>query len=126
MCHGTPVFDLSYCLYSSANQEILNKLNVYLEIYYTSLSATLKAFSLNSESIYSFKTFKEEWKDCCKYGFPFGMFLWRLKLFPSDAAPDLTDKVIKMDKSIPSEDRQKLYEERIRELIIHLYDNDFL
>lgn len=123
VCNGTPVFDLSYCLYSGSSGEVLSKLDDYLQIYHSSLSETLNEFDLNSETIYPFKTLKEEWKKYCKYGFPFGMVIWRGKLADNDDIPNYSNGNCKI--KIP-EDREEEYKKRVRELIIHLHNNDFL
>lgn len=124
ICHGPPVFDLSYCFYSGACEETLNKLDEYLQVYHSSLSDTLEEFGLNSGTIYSFKTLKEEWKHFCKYALPIGMFLWRIKLVDKNAIPDFS-KGDKGDVKI-AEEMKDVFKNRMRELFFHMYSNDYL
>lgn len=125
MCHGSPIFDLSYCLYSGASELTQNKLDDYLETYHHSLTETLKEFDLEAETIYPVKIFKVEWKKYCKYGFPLALFIWRLKLLDQNEIPDFSKEsganTIKISEWFKED-----YKNRIRELVFHLHNNDFI
>lgn len=120
---GSPVIDLSNCLYSGASEEILNNLDNFLKIYHDRLSKTLKEFGLSAEKLYSFRAFKEEWKIYCKFGFILAPFLWKLKLIDKDDVPDFTND---LNASIKiSESKQDDFKKRFRELAFHMYNNNF-
>lgn len=123
--YGNPVFDLSYSLYSGACEETLSKLDDYQDIYHISLSKTLKEFGLETNSIYPVIAFKDDWKKFCKYGFPLGLFLWKVKLVEKDDAPDFSEKTSNPNTVRLSEERQYIYRRRVIELVNHMYGNDF-
>ncbi|XP_028136985.1 uncharacterized protein LOC114331579 [Diabrotica virgifera virgifera] len=70
MCFvGTPVYDLTYSLFSGAGKEALDRTDELLDIYYQSLSEALKKYGLDPEKTYPQTAFKEEWKKWNKFGF---------------------------------------------------------
>lgn len=125
MCHGSPIFDLSYILYSGASEDNLNKFDDYLEIYHNSLTNTLKEFDLKAEIVYSLKMFKEEWKKYCKFGFPLALGIWKLKLIDQNELPDFSKNIDDVTMKI-AECFEEDYKNRIRELVFHLNSNGFI
>lgn len=121
--NGNPVYDLCYCLYSGSSEETLGNLDDYLQIYHSSLTDTLKEFGLDSEQMYPWSKFKEEWKNFSKLGFFFGVLVWRTKLVDKNHIPDLT---VEEGNIKVSDDLKDIYKKRVRELIIHMYNNDLL
>lgn len=88
---GSPVIDLSYCIYAGGSKTIFDDLEYFLEIYYASLSKTLKEYSLDSEKLYTFDTLKSEWKDHCVYGMVMAMYLWSVKLIDEAEVKDIKE-----------------------------------
>lgn len=125
ICHGSPIFDLSYCLYSGASGETLNKLNDYLGIYHSSLTDTLHYYGLEAETIYPFKTLKEDWRELCIYGVPLGINLWKIKLLDKNDIPDYSKDSSDYNVHV-SADLKEDYKRRMRELFFHLCNNDFI
>lgn len=59
---GSPVYDLSYCLYAAATKDILDKLDELLDEYFNSLKQMLLLFGENVDDIYPYTVFKDEWR----------------------------------------------------------------
>uniref|UniRef100_A0A6P7FCD0 Uncharacterized protein LOC114326812 n=1 Tax=Diabrotica virgifera virgifera TaxID=50390 RepID=A0A6P7FCD0_DIAVI len=71
---GTPVYDLSSCLYACSSPEHLSDFNRLLEVYYNSLSQSLTAMDCDPEKIYSFEDLTGDWKTYSKFGFSYAVF----------------------------------------------------
>lgn len=125
---GSPVYDLSYCFYTGGFGEAFDKLNHYLQIYHQNLTETLKEFDLDAEQMYSFNKLKDEWKKYSKFGFAMSFMLWKVKLAETQDLPDFNDlenaQIIEPLKI--ADDKIDDYKQRIREIVIHMYKNDFL
>lgn len=104
----------------------MDKLDYYLQIYYSSLSKTLKEFGLVAEQIYSYETLKEEWKTYAKFGLGMGLSLWSIKMADPTEVPDTSElqknlKIFKIRSGKKEEHKQI-----IRDLVFHMYNNDYL
>lgn len=122
---GSPVFDLSYCLYSGGSSDAFNKLEEYLKMYHTSYSSTLHSFGFQAVSIYSFSTLKTEWKNFCKFGFGMGLMLWGVKLVDKNTQIDFSKEEELGEPLKIDETKKDDYKQRVRELVMHMYENDF-
>ncbi|KAG5889700.1 hypothetical protein JTB14_029730 [Gonioctena quinquepunctata] len=125
---GTPVFDLSYCFYSSASEEALGELDFYLKVYHSSLSQLLETFELDANKIYPFQVLQDEWKQHCKFGFMMGMICWEQKLRYDVGIRDL-NKIMDGDQSEMQKPRlfdSEKYRRVTRNVLAHMYHNDFL
>lgn len=124
-CAGSPVKDLSYLFYSGTTGEHLDQLDDYLKIYHHSLRDTLKEYDLNAENIYSYETFKEEWKKYSNFGFMLSLMLWKVKLCDPTTTPDQIvddfDTVIHV-----ADDHKEKYKQTIRQLVSHMYKHNYL
>lgn len=126
---GSPVQDLIYCFYSGGSGLIYDKLDNYLQIYHSHLTKTLQQFGLNADKIYSFKTLKEEWKKYSKFGYATGIVLWFIKLSDKTAIPefgDMESEDLHFHLLKLSENLQEDFNKIIKDLILHMYNNDFL
>lgn len=124
---GSPCCDLSYCLYSAASKEILKDLDYYLRVYHDSLSATLRQFGCDSRTLYPLQELKNDWKRYCKLGFTMALMLWKLKLTYDGEFKDLEDFAKLRDGELkPSGYDEETYKKITRDLILHLYENDYL
>ncbi|CAG9835099.1 unnamed protein product [Diabrotica balteata] len=70
---ATPVVDISYTLYTGASPEALDNLEYLHQVYYKSVTDTLKQYGCNPEEILTYKAFKEEWKKYVLYGLIAGL-----------------------------------------------------
>lgn len=89
------------------------------------MSDTLKEFGLDAEKLYSLKTFKGEWRKLCKHGFRLGLYLWIIKLSDKNSMQEFTEEGPAWEKFEIAVDKRDDYRKRIRELVCHMYDNDF-
>ncbi|RZC33919.1 EcKinase, DUF1679, and/or APH domain containing protein, partial [Asbolus verrucosus] len=88
---GSPVCDLSYCLYSGTSKDIFNNLNHYWEIYYESFSSFLKKLGSVPEKLFPFETFKEQWKKYAKFGMIMALGILRVKMTDESDVIDFSD-----------------------------------
>lgn len=123
-CDSTPIYDLAYSLYSGATGESLKMLDDFQKVYHDSLTETLEDFGISAERIYSFDTFKEDWKRYCKLGLSPGLFLWKVKFYKNEDLPNPGES-LNVSLKVPS-DLQDTYKKIVRDLILHMYNNDFL
>ncbi|RZC37726.1 EcKinase and/or DUF1679 domain containing protein, partial [Asbolus verrucosus] len=65
---GSPVIDLSYFLYSCADEEVLNNFDSILKVYHSSISDCLSELGCDPETAFPFKKLKEHWREYGKFG----------------------------------------------------------
>ncbi|CAH0550363.1 unnamed protein product [Brassicogethes aeneus] len=123
---GSPVHDLSFCLYSGGSNATFNRLDELLQAYYKSFSDVLEKAGLNSEKVYPYSLLKEEWKEYANFGWLMGLMIIKLKLTNKEDKVDLMDLnnsddkeeiTRKMMEGTPSE----ACDRRIRELLLHVH-----
>lgn len=127
--HSTsPVFDLSYCIYSGGTADIFDKLDYYLHLYHQSLSETLKLFAMNAASVYPIQTLKSEWRDYCKFGYSMALLLLKNKLkYENVENSKLTDEIIvNLEEFETGKYNKELLKVRVKGLVKHMFENDFL
>ncbi|KAJ8957804.1 hypothetical protein NQ314_006479 [Rhamnusium bicolor] len=120
-----------YDLVWGASKKVLDDLDYYLKVYHNSLSETLNEFGCNAEELYPFAELKKDWKHHCQLGFTMGLLLWRVKLTSEEDVLDLTDFKEEFDTNTSDlyfniKYDEATYKERSRNLILHMYENDFL
>lgn len=123
---GSPVLDISYIIYSGASKEILDNLEKYLKIYHQHLSNVLTNFNLDSDQIYSFEQFIKQWKKYSVLGALMGGFIFKLKYSKQEDMETLLENAEKYEET--SNQFSKVggtdgFNERIKDLFRHLYDN---
>lgn len=127
MTLGTPIYDLSYCLYSGGTKEIFSELNYFIEVYYNSLANMLMKFGLDIKNIYTLNSLKLEWKKYCNYGFCMALLLLKNKLRYEDSDGTIsTEEIVNLETFEKGKYDKDLLETRARDLIRHMYVNDFL
>lgn len=121
---GSLIHDISYAFYAGSSSEDLDRLEHFLKIYHVSLSDTLKELNLNADKIYSFDSFKAEWRKHCKFGFVLGVMVWKLKC----ADPNTVEFVSRTEHKpmVLLDSKMDEFTVRIRNLVLHMYDNNFL
>ncbi|KAJ3659966.1 hypothetical protein Zmor_011627 [Zophobas morio] len=126
---GSPVCDLSYCLYSGASKEIFDKLNDYLKIYYDSFATFVKSMGNDPEKLFPFSALKDQWKKYSRFGLIVSLAIIRMKLTNTEDILDLTDNV-EIDQMVDIMAKQKFdeegYRKRMRELLWHMCELDAL
>ncbi|XP_018566829.1 uncharacterized protein LOC108907573 [Anoplophora glabripennis] len=127
---GSPVCDLSYCLYSGGTKEIFDDLDRLLQIYHDSLSENIRAFGCDPDELYPLKALKDDWKVYCQWGVSAGFLVWRGKLIYNDEALDLTDMTTEdgqnVQKFMDAKFDEKTFKERTRDIILHMYECNYL
>lgn len=126
---GSPVCDLSYCLYSGGTKAIFDELDHFLQIYHDSLSENLKAYGCDPDELYPLKALKSDWKVHCQMGVTMGIMVWRGKLTHEDDAIDLSDlseNQADIKRFFETNYDKITFRERTRDIILHLYENDYM
>lgn len=123
---GSPVQDLSYCLYSGASLDTFERLDDLLKVYYDNFSSVLRQCGENPEEVYPFTTLKEEWKKHCKFGWATSLMVLKIKTTAQQDKIDLadvsiSDNQIEMAKKIVHGTPCEEYDRRVRELLLHVY-----
>lgn len=103
--YGSVVQDLAYFFYSGITKEIVEKFDYYLKIYHHTFSETLRLFSLEPSTIFTFEDLKKEWKNHCANGFIIGQMICSTNKYETDSS---------------------ILREKLLSLVQHLYDNDYL
>ncbi|KAJ3659965.1 hypothetical protein Zmor_011626 [Zophobas morio] len=126
---GSPVCDLSYCLYSGASKKIFDNLNDYLKIYYNSFSSFVKSLGSDPEKLFPFEALEDQWKKYAKFGMMVSLSIIRMKLINTEDVVDLTDE-LEVDQFADALAKQKFdeetYRKRTRELLWHMSEVDAL
>lgn len=124
---ASPVLDLSYFLYTSGNKKIFSNLNKYLKVYYNSLSKFLEN---TSNDLFPFEVLQEHWKTFSKFGLGMAFLVVNVMLMDNKALPDVTteeqtsEDFIKSFQANSGNDAQ--YFARMRDIILHFYENGWL
>ncbi|RZC42290.1 EcKinase, DUF1679, and/or APH domain containing protein [Asbolus verrucosus] len=126
---GSPVCDLSYCLYSGASKKVFDNLNEYLKIYYDSFSSFVRELGSDPEKLFPFDALKEHWKKYSRFGMIMALTILRMKLTNKEDLIDFRDD-FEMDEivSIVAKSRfcEEDYNKRIRGLLWHMSELDAL
>lgn len=122
---GTPVYDLSYCLYAGASSDVYNNLETYLKIYYDSFSQHYKKI-VDEEPPCTFDEFKSEWIQYNKFGFLMALMIRKIKSTNKEDILDVTDLKNVTDTqdfvNVPCD--TEFLDKQIQPLIKHLYKLD--
>ncbi|KAJ8963396.1 hypothetical protein NQ318_018874 [Aromia moschata] len=71
---GSPVFDLSYCLYSGGTKAVFDDLDTYLRTYHVSFVKTVEEFGLSSKNAYPFDELKKGMGSALQTGIYYGPY----------------------------------------------------
>ncbi|KAJ8926108.1 hypothetical protein NQ315_009965 [Exocentrus adspersus] len=107
---ASPACDLSYCLYSGGTKADFDELTHLLQVYHDSLKRNLAAYGCDPVEVYPFQALEEDWARYCHFGVSMGLLLWRVKLAGADGS------------SVDEEE----YRRRTRDIILHLYENNYM
>ncbi|RZC33175.1 EcKinase, DUF1679, and/or APH domain containing protein, partial [Asbolus verrucosus] len=66
--YSSPIFDLSYFLFACISKGDIENLEAILKSYYESLANYLRRLGSDSEALYRFDQFLEDWKKLCRFG----------------------------------------------------------
>lgn len=129
---GSPVLDIAYLMYACASKEVYNNLNHHLQIYYDSLSRTIRDLGSNPEVLFPFEVLKHQWEIYAKFGLTMAVLNLKASIQEDDEVLDMTegleqsggtDMLAGFTKDCRNEE---LYHQRLKELIIHMIDCKFI
>lgn len=89
------------------------------------MSETLKEFNVEAENVYSFNTFREEWKIYCKFGFAIGFWYLRAKVADLEVVHEGVDSDGTELPLTLAPAKEEEFKQSIRHLVMHMYNNEF-
>ncbi|XP_050502344.1 uncharacterized protein LOC126881806 [Diabrotica virgifera virgifera] len=127
---ATPIIDISYSFYTGASPEALDNLDHLHQVYYKSVTDTLKQYGCNPQEILTYKAFKEEWKKYVLYGLLTGLIIWSIKCTDKDKGATNVGEYLSEECADGSKSLFNPNEERFKKvslaLIRHFQKYDFL
>lgn len=125
-----PVFDISYFFYCSCGKKEMENLEYYLLLYHDSLSSNLRMLGSDPDILYPYSKFKDHWRKYSRYGLILALLVIKNVLTESDEV-ELLDKIMTDGKNMCEVfmfriRKDKIYKERIRDVIVHFAKNGFL
>lgn len=88
---ASPVLDLSYHLYSTASEKELTHFKELLNIYYSSLSETLKTFNCDPEVVFPYRELVSQWKKYSAFGVMMTIFVLQFLLADKEDIVDFRE-----------------------------------
>ncbi|XP_065156834.1 uncharacterized protein [Atheta coriaria] len=122
---GSPALDLSYFFYTISPKESYENLEYFLKVYHDALGKHLAKFNLKVEEIYPYKTFKQHWEKLSKFGLVLSFLIRKAMLTESEDAPDITEGDFLANMYVNPE-KERLYHQQMKDLIIHFVDSKFV
>lgn len=128
----SPAMDLSYFMYSSSPKEIYDNLDHYLQVYYDSLSKTIRDLGSDPEALIPFAELKNQWKKFSRYGLMMSSIVLKICIQEEDEVMDFSDAMEasggteKMAGFTKKGRHDAVYNERLKSLLVHMIKNNFL
>lgn len=126
----SPVMDLSFFVYCCCSSEIYNDLELYLKIYYASLSKHMQSLNSDPEVLYPYSVLKEHWKKYCSFGLCNAVFMIKLVLLQPEETFDIGEQLDTKNQTFSKafdkdHATEAVFQERLKNLIRHFYDQGF-
>ncbi|XP_065156832.1 uncharacterized protein [Atheta coriaria] len=123
---GSIVMDLSYFFYTIASKENIDDLDKYMKFYHQALADHLNAFDLNIEEVYPYSVFLNHWKKISLFGLIQAFSMRKMMLLEQEDAPDFAEGVDYLNTMYIDEEKDKLYKQQMKDIVIHFIDREFL
>jgi thiamine kinase-like enzyme len=127
---GTPVYDLSYFFYSGGCKELFDKLEDFLDVYYNSFSRFVKELGSVPEDLLPRSALSEDWKVYSKFGMFMALLLTQVKLMSREDSAEMSDSidgnVDGSSKFMNANINNELFNKRVKDILIHMYENGAL
>ena len=125
----TPVYDITYFFYWNASKADLDNHRHYLELYYDTLSETVKKLGSDLVNVYPFEVFLDHWKKYSSIGLLFA--LSGIKFLVNDSEMVNVAEIMKTGKTLGQAMRTEdsMNDEcrrRIRDLVFHFVENEYI
>jgi thiamine kinase-like enzyme len=85
----SPILDLSYFLFATLSKEDMDDLDVILKNYHNTFINYVRNLGIDSEHLYPFEQFLEDWKKYSKYGIIMTNMIHKYSLSEKDEVPDM-------------------------------------
>lgn len=113
--------------YSIATSEQLDKLDDFMKCYHDNLVEHIRNLGSNPDVLYPFDVFTEQWRKFSKFGLTMAFMIVKVRLFENDEIPDVvlitpegTEKFVSNIKN------QDIYIKRMKDLLLHFINRNFL
>lgn len=114
---------------SGSSEENLSQLDDYLEVYYKSLSTTIKKLGSNPDKLYPKSVLKEDWKKFANFGLVMAFMIMVYVVDETESPPDVVEFAESQPpdfiKTLTDKNKQD-FVDRIRIIVKHLDQNDFI
>lgn len=127
----SPVLDLVYFFYLSTEGAILNNyFESFLQLYYEQLQNTTELLGSDLNVLYPYEIFQEDLKKFGNYGLVLCSFALNFTMANTETAPDFEalGESTSLENSIGFKDMavKKIYEERIRDVVKHCAERNYI
>ncbi|KAF2887668.1 hypothetical protein ILUMI_18505 [Ignelater luminosus] len=127
---GPPVLDLAFFLYTCSEKKVIEALEDYLRLYYNSLVAHLVKLGSDPDKVYPYSIFLKQWRKYAKLGFTLAITVIYILLTDESEAVDLNSVA---ETGAPLGDafdyeiaKSDLYYDRVRHIILHCVEKEFM
>nr|XP_022920838.1 uncharacterized protein LOC111429218 [Onthophagus taurus] len=125
--YNSPVLDVSYFFYSVATIETLKNFDKYFNFYYNTLAEFLKRLGSDPRKLYPKVVYLNHWKKFSKFGLTMCFVAFMVEYAKKDNLPDFIDgKGQEMPEFAVELDEKDMYQKRLKLLVEHFVERDFL
>nr|XP_022903199.1 uncharacterized protein LOC111415673 [Onthophagus taurus] len=126
--YGSPVTDFSHFFYTSSSKSELDNIEYYRNIYYDELTATIKQLGSDPNELYPKSVFDAHWKKYCVNGLNVALFLIRMMTTEAEEIPEYNDlsEAMNVVEKMSFEPKNDGYKERVRDVVMHFYDKEYI
>ncbi|CAG9853994.1 unnamed protein product [Phyllotreta striolata] len=121
---ASPILDLSYYLYSTADRNVLDKFDHLLEEYHKELENYLRQYDINVDDLLTLKRLRTSWRKYGRFGFAMSAFILRAALSKEDEVIDFSAEVADstiQNLQINVIEKEEEYDRRILDVYTHFY-----
>ncbi|KAK9872362.1 hypothetical protein WA026_017820 [Henosepilachna vigintioctopunctata] len=126
---GSPILDTSFFFYT-CTKDCLDNFKYFLKVYYENMSSMLKQFGVKVEEIISFQDLEQQWQIYSKFGMYTAILLIKMMLTKQEEAPEWKEMVkenkTQMDMFDLKISNEEEYNERVRNIVNHMVENNFI
>lgn len=117
-----PALDLLFLIYNNTSRQVRdNHMDEFIKIYYNSLKNNLDLYNVDINQFYTLENFYESTKYYKTSGIIIALAYLQYNLYPQESREEYDNSAVKIAKYY-SEERSKPYKEKIRNLLVDLYN----
>lgn len=118
----SPVIDLSQFFYLSSPKHVMDEVDKYLKVYYSSFSEFLRELGSDSDFVFPFDIFLKYWGRFSKFGMAMALFCLRFSIAEEGEIPQLLTTE-GLDETVNSGmSNQKEQDKRVIDVVRHFVE----